>query len=146
MRRATFCFVALLVLAVGWEKSASQAQTAAPPLVGTWLLVALPLLLTAFSVARPQPLPPPTLPATFDVAIAEQLARELARDYPDRSPGAPGSLGAAGWVAEQFELYGFDPQVDRFTAQIPGRGKVELQNLVTVVRGGSQRAIDLTTG
>ena len=89
---------------------------------GTWLLVALPLLLTAFSVAHPQPLPPPTLPATFDVAIAEQLARELARDYPDRSPGAPGSLGAAGWVAEQFELCGFDPQVDRFTAQIPGRG------------------------
>ena len=69
---------------------------------GTWLLVALPLLLTAFSVARPQPLPPPTLPSTFDAAIAEQLARELAREYPDRSPGAPGSLGAAGWVAEQF--------------------------------------------
>ena len=111
---------------------------------GTWLLVALPLLLTAFSVARPQPLPPPTLPSTFDAAIAEQLARELAREYPDRSPGAPGSLGAAGWVAEQFELYGFDPQVDSFTAQIPGRGKVELQNLVTVVRGGSQRTIVIT--
>ena len=29
---------------------------------GTWLLVALPLLLAAFSVGRPQPLPPPTLP------------------------------------------------------------------------------------
>jgi hypothetical protein len=38
MRRATFCFVALLVLAVGWNRSVSQAQTAAPPLVGTWLL------------------------------------------------------------------------------------------------------------
>ena len=62
---------------------------------GTWLLVALPLLLAAFSVARPQPLPPPTLPPTFDVAIAEQLARELAAKYPDRSPGSAGSLGAA---------------------------------------------------
>ena len=111
---------------------------------GTWLLVALPLLLTAFSVARPQPLPPPTLPATFDSAIAEQLARELAREYPDRSPGSPGALGAADWVSDQFELYGFEPRVERFTAQIPGRGKVQLQNLVTVVRGASQRAIVIT--
>jgi hypothetical protein len=111
---------------------------------GTWLLVALPLLLTAFSVARPQPLPPPTLPATFDVSIAEQLARELARDYPDRSPGSPGSLGAADWVSDQFELYGFKPRVERFKAQIPGRGEVELQNLVTVVRGASRRAIVIT--
>lgn len=111
---------------------------------GTWLLVALPLLLTAFSVARPQPLPPPTLPATFDAVIAEQLARELAREYPDRSPGSSGSLGAAGWVAEQFELYDFDPQVERFRARIPGRGDVELRNLVTVVTGASQRAIVIT--
>ena len=111
---------------------------------GTWLLVALPLLLAAFSVARPQPLPPPTLPSTFDVAIAEQLARELAREYPDRSPGSPGGLGAAGWVAQQLELYDFDPRVERFRAQIPGRGEVELQNVVTVVRGASQRAIVIT--
>lgn len=112
---------------------------------GTWLLVALPLLLAAFSVARPQPLPPPTLPPTFDVAIAEQLARELSGKYPDRSPGSAGSLGAAEWVSDQFELYGFEPpRVDRFSAQIPGRGTVELQNLVTVVRGASQRTIVIT--
>jgi hypothetical protein len=108
---------------------------------GTWLLVALPLLLTAFSVARPQALPAPTLPPTFDVAIAEQLARELAREYPARSPGSPGGLGAADWVSDQFELYGFEPRVERFRAEIPGRGEVELQNLVTVVRGASQRTI-----
>jgi hypothetical protein len=111
---------------------------------GTWLIVALPLLLAAFSVARPQPLPPPTLPATFDVAIAEQLARELARDYPDRSPGSAGGLGAASWVAEQFELYGFPAQEERFTARIPGRGEVELRNVVTVVDGASRRAIVIT--
>jgi hypothetical protein len=111
---------------------------------GTWLLVALPLLLTAFSVARPQPLPPPTLPPTFDAAIAEHLARELARDYPDRSPGSSGGLGASGWVAGQFELYGFKPQVERFRATIPGRGEVELQNVVTVVKGASQRTIVVT--
>ena len=112
---------------------------------GTWLLVALPLLLTAFSVARPQALPAPTLPPTFDVAVAEQLARELAREYPDRSPGSAGALGAADWVSDQFELYGFQPpRVDRFTAQIPGLGEVELQNLVTVVDGASNQAIVIT--
>ena len=111
---------------------------------GTWLLVALPLLLTAFSVARPQPLPAPTLPPTFDVSIAEQLALELSRKYPARAPGSPGGLGAAGWVTEQFELYDFDPETDSFTAEIPGRGEVELRNIVTVVPGASRRTIVLT--
>ncbi|NUT55321.1 MAG: M28 family peptidase [Thermoleophilia bacterium] len=111
---------------------------------GTWLLVALPLLLTAFSVARPQPLPAPTLPPTFDSGIAEQLARELAREYPDRSPGSSGGLGAASWVAEQFALYDFATRVERFRATIPGRGEVELRNLVTVVDGASPRAIVIT--
>jgi hypothetical protein len=111
---------------------------------GTWLFVALPLLLAAFSVARPQPLPPPTVPPTFDVAVAEQLARELARDYPDRSPGSPGALGAATWVAEQFGRYGIPVEEDRFRARIPGQGEVDLSNIVTVVRGASQRAIVIT--
>jgi hypothetical protein len=111
---------------------------------GTWLLVALPLLLTAFSVARPQPLPAPTLPPTFDAAIADQLARELEQRYPDRSPGSSGGLGAAGWVSEQFALYGPRPQVERFRARIPGRGTVELQNLVRVVQGASPRTIVIT--
>ncbi len=112
---------------------------------GTWLLVALPLLLAAFSVVRPQALPPPTLPATFDVSVAEQLSRELAREYPDRSPGSPGGLGAATWVSQQFELYGFEPpRVERFSAEVPGLGDVELQNLVTVVDGASDQAIVIT--
>ena len=38
MQRATFCVVALLVLGIGWDRSVSQAQSAAQPLVGTWLL------------------------------------------------------------------------------------------------------------
>jgi Peptidase family M28 len=111
---------------------------------GTWLFVALPLLLAAFTVGRPQPLPPPTLPPAFDRSTAAQLARELARDYPDRSPGSAGGLGAASWVAEQLTLYGFEPQTDRFTAAIPGLGRVELQNLVAVVPGASKRAIVIT--
>ena len=38
MPRAIFCFVALLVLGIGWDRSVSQAQSTAQPLVGTWLL------------------------------------------------------------------------------------------------------------
>lgn len=111
---------------------------------GTWLVVALPLLLAAFTVARPQPLPPPTLPPAFDPEAAEQLARELARDYPDRSPGSAGALGAATWVSQQLELYDFEPQEERFHARIPGRGRTELRNIVAVVGGASDRAIVIT--
>lgn len=108
---------------------------------GTWLLVALPLLLAAFTVGRPQPLPPPTLPAAFDGEIAAELASELARDYPDRSPGTAGALGAAQWLREQLRLYGFEAESQPFHAEIPGRGRVELRNLVAVVQGPSPRAI-----
>ena len=51
---------------------------------GTWLLVALPLLVTAFTVARPGPLPAPVLPPVFDGETATQLARDLATSHPDR--------------------------------------------------------------
>ena len=111
---------------------------------GTWLFVALPLLLAAFTVGRPESLPPPTLPPGFDRSTAEQLTRELARDFPDRAPGSAGALGAATWVAEQLSLHGFEPQVDRFSASIPGIGPVELQNIVAVVPGVSERAIVIT--
>jgi hypothetical protein len=111
---------------------------------GTWLLVALPLLLAAFTVARPQPLPAPPLPPAFDAATAEQQARELAQKYPDRSPGSAGGLGAAAWVSDQFELYDLKPRADTFSARIPGRGTVELQNLMVVVRGASERTIVIT--
>lgn len=108
---------------------------------GTWLLVALPLLLAAFTVGRPQPLPPPTLPAAFDGETATALASQLARDYPDRSPGTAGALGAAQWLRNQLRLYGFEAEAQPFHAEIPGRGRVELRNLVAVVQGPSPRAI-----
>ena len=111
---------------------------------GTWLLVAMPLLLAAFTVGRPQPLPPPALPPAFDAVTAGQLARELARDYPDRSPGSSGALAATDWVRRQFALYRFKPQVERFNALIPGRGRVELENIVAIVRGSTQRTIVVT--
>ena len=102
---------------------------------GTWLLVGVPMLLAAFSVLRPEPLAPPALPPVFDGATAAALARELATRHPDRSPGSAGALGASEWVADQLTRYGFTPRSDRFTADIPGRGRVTLENVSAVVAG-----------
>src|SRR5436309_1757083 len=57
---------------------------------GTWLFVAFPLLLAAFTVARPAALPRPALPAAFDRVGATQLGVDLATHG-----GALGGVGAA---------------------------------------------------
>jgi len=103
---------------------------------GTWLLVGLPLLLAAFSVARPTPLPRAFLPA-FDGEATKTLAETLA-GHPYRLPG---SLATADWFREQLQPYGLPIHAERFSAVIPGRGKVELQNLIAEANGRSPRAI-----
>src|SRR5437588_4545617 len=108
---------------------------------GTWLLVGLPLLVLLFSVGRPAPLPPPALPASFDKAIATDLAGQFASTYPDRSVGSPGAIGATRWVSEQLQPYGLPTRRDPFWATIPGRGRVRLVNLATVVVGKSPQSI-----
>src|SRR5437667_6552344 len=69
---------------------------------GTWLLVGLPLLLVAFSVSRPTPLPRSFLPA-FDGAATKRLAVDLVSQHPNRYPGA---FAAADWFREQLQPYG----------------------------------------
>lgn len=108
---------------------------------GTWLLVAIPLLIAAFSVRSPQPLPRPILPATFEAESALALTRELARLHPDRRPGSPRAHGAAEWVAAQLRTQGFRPVTRRFRATLPGYGEVELENIHAVVPGQSPDAI-----
>jgi hypothetical protein len=108
---------------------------------GTWLLVALPLLLAAFSVREPTRLPSGTLPPAFDRANAANLARELATSYPDRTPGTSGALGAASWFRSQLEPYGFKPETERQAANIAGLGRVSLQNVLVRVVGRSNRAV-----
>jgi hypothetical protein len=108
---------------------------------GTWLLVGLPLLVAAFSVAHPAPLPAPPLPAAFDRNAAVALASDLARSFPDRSPGSPQALGAAQWFQQQLSAYGFQTHPDRFWATIPGRGRVRLENLSMVAPGSSPDTI-----
>jgi hypothetical protein len=107
---------------------------------GTWLLVGLPLLVAALSVTRAQPLPRPTLPPEFDTAAAAAIAGELVR-IPDRTPGSTGAIDAAAWFTGRMAQYGFETRAERFEADIPGRGRVELANLVAVARGGSTQKI-----
>jgi hypothetical protein len=117
---------------------------------GTWLLVGLPLLIAAFSVQRPDPLPAPSLPAQFDGASATSLAQELARLYPDRMPGTPGAAGAGRWLSEKMRFLGFCPiqqkcplvsKSDVFYGTIPGVGRKRLDNITYTVGGHSDDTI-----
>jgi hypothetical protein len=105
---------------------------------GTWLLVGLPLLLLAFSVARPPALQAPNLPPAFDAPTAASLATDLAAHYPDRRPGTPGARDAAAWFRGELEPYGFDVRAERFPAKIDGR-RTTLTNLVAEKVGLSPR-------
>ena len=108
---------------------------------GASLLLALPLLVLAFTIETPGPFPAPLLPPAFDGASATQLATELARDFPNREPGTEGALGATAWVKERLALYGLPAVEDAWDESIPGLGTVRLRNLVTVVPGASSDAI-----
>ncbi len=99
----------------------------------------LPLLVAAFSVARPTPLPRAFLPA-FDGEATKTLARDLA-DRPYRQPGSAQALAAAAWFRDQLEPYGLPIRTERFSAVIPGRGRVEMQNLIAEAVGRSPRTI-----
>src|SRR3954453_23018504 len=104
---------------------------------GTWLLVGLPLLVAAFSVARPTALPRAFLPE-FDGQTTKELATDLATNNPDRFPGP---LGPVAWFKEQLASYGLPIHTERFSAVIPGHGRVHMQNLVAEAVGRSPRTI-----
>src|SRR5580765_6692212 len=108
---------------------------------GTWLLLGLPLLVAAFSVARPVPLPPPQVAPGVDGNAATALATDLADHHPNRYPGSVGALQAADWFRDQLKPYGFRVRTQPFTAVIPGQGRARMQNLVTQVSGSSRQTI-----
>jgi hypothetical protein len=108
---------------------------------GSFVVVALALLLLAFSIVRPVALPPPQLPPNFDGSTARELATYLASHYPDRSPGGAGSLAATAWFRDQMRQYDLPVSSDTWTATIAGRGHTRLQNLWAIARGSSRQAI-----
>jgi hypothetical protein len=105
-----------------------------------FLLVALPLLILAFSITRPAPLSAPTLPPSFDGPATRALAVDLA-GIPARPPGSAGALAAANWFREQVAPYGLPISADTWQQDVPGLGRVRLQNLWAVARGRSADAI-----
>lgn len=110
---------------------------------GTWLLVGLPLLVLAFSVARPGALQPPNLPPAFDKDAAAALAADLANRWPSRLPGTPGAAGATRWFADELRPYGYRVSREPFSAAVPGRGRVRFVNLVATRPGRSLKTIVL---
>jgi hypothetical protein len=109
---------------------------------GTWLLVGLPLLVLAFSVARPAALQPPNLPPAFDENAARQLATDLTSVAPSRVAGTAGDAAAATWFAAQLEQpFGFTVRREAFTADVPGHGRMHFVNLLASMAGLSQKTI-----
>jgi hypothetical protein len=99
------------------------------------LVVVVPLLLLAFTVARPGALPAPALPPSFDGATATALARELAALHPSRVPGSVGNAAAADWLVEKTAPYGLPVERDSWSAEVPGLGTQTLRNVAVVVEG-----------
>ena len=106
-----------------------------------FLVLSLPLLIAAFSVVRPAPLPAPQLPPAFDGAATKQLAAELAGNYPSRVPGTADALKAGTWFRNAMRTYGLPVESDSWTQSAPGVGKLRLQNLWAVAPGQSPDAI-----
>ncbi len=109
---------------------------------GTWLLVGLPLLVLAFSVARPPALQPSSLPAAFDPVAAKAIADDLALHVPIRAPGTTGASAATRWFTRQLAApYGYTVQTEPFAASLPGQGNVLLRNLIARKPGLSLKTI-----
>jgi hypothetical protein len=108
---------------------------------GFAFLVPAALVVAAFAVSEPSPLPAPALPPVYDGPSAFGLADELARRFPNRTPGTLGARNAAAWVSSQFSQLGLQVETDSFSADVPGRGRLAFENVAAVSPGRSQQAI-----
>jgi len=109
---------------------------------GAWFVVAIPVLIVAFSVARQQTLAVPSLSSNFDPGtVLQTIKYDFAPYYLDRSPGAAGSGTLRNWIEGQFAVLGLKTKVDQFDSRIPGLGKVSLSNVSATVRGRSATEI-----
>ena len=98
----------------------------------SFLILAVPLLVLAFGIARPGALPAPPLPASFDGADAVTLADDLATTAPDRPPGSAGAVKAATWFRTEMSQYNLPVHADTWDEDVPGLGHVQLRNLWAV--------------
>jgi hypothetical protein len=122
-------------MAVPPERSRHRRGSLERPISGriyraAWLVVAVPLLVAAFSVGQPVALQQPRLPPSFDRTTAVQFTTELARDFPDRRPGSSGAAGATDWVSARLRDYDFTVERQEFDADVPGLGTHHFVNLI----------------
>src|SRR5437764_14419385 len=108
---------------------------------GTWLLVGLPLLVAAFSVVRPAPLPPPEQLSALEGPPLASLVQDLVQYQSNRYPGTAGATSAANWFRDQLRPYGLQLRTERFSATVPRIGRLQLQNLLAVAPGRSPQTI-----
>ena len=105
------------------------------------VVLAGPLVLVVLTMARPGPLPAPSLPSSFDGPTAVALTRELSRDHARRVPGTASARDAARWFQQKVEQYGLVVDEDVWIESVPGLGSVELRNLAVVIPGSVDEAI-----
>jgi peptidase M28-like protein len=105
------------------------------------LVVLPPLLLAAFTVLRPGPLPAGPLPPSFDASAALALTRELVTEHATRVPGTPQADRAARWFTDKLALYGLPVEADRWQARVPDLGLARLANIAVVVEGATPETI-----
>jgi hypothetical protein len=107
------------------------------------LLVAPALVALLFSVSTTGPLPRPLLEPLFDTTSAATLAEDLRTKHPTRVPGSLGAEAAGVWYTESIARVGLTTSEDVWSANLPDLGRVELRNIVTVIRGRSDESIVL---
>ncbi len=88
-------------------------------------------------------LPAPPLPPTFSGPAAAAIARDLEQTRLDinRTPGSNDDRDSAQWFTEQMTPFGLKTSIDRFSAEIPGSGRVTLLNATATVPGRSPQTI-----
>jgi len=107
------------------------------------VVVAPALLAFLFSISTTGTLPRPTLQPLFDAGAAASLATQLDTVDPARVPGTFQDEEAARWYRETVSAFGFETSEDAWQQDLPGLGRVELRNIVTVVPGRSPATIVL---
>ncbi|MFN0155183.1 MAG: M28 family peptidase [Gaiella sp.] len=107
------------------------------------ILVGVAFVILLLTVARTGALPRPQLAPAFDAEAATATAAGLAREFPTRVPGTSTAREAVASLRERLDLDRLGAREVVWREDLPGLGKVELRNLVVVVRGTSPETIVL---
>ncbi|MBT4074200.1 MAG: M28 family peptidase [Chloroflexi bacterium] len=133
LRSAILVLVAVVATACGSSSAAENTATSVAP-SPTVEVVATPTATPSPNSTANTPTATPPIgdgrntPTVEDLtARALEHLRELAEGLPPRVSGTDGELAAAGYVADQLRSYGYDVQLQEFTARSRPRNGNHLQ-------------------